>query len=320
MIRRIAHLLALSTLLALVPAPARAQLCTLSVSPTLDFGTTVGLPTPATAVTATVTATCTPVFPKSIKVCVGIGAGSGTGSTVTSRTLSITTPAVDAIGYGLYRDAAHSVPFGETGGDRGGLSFLLDDGPATKTLTIYGRLTGGQVGKSVGNYLSDLPVTVIVHDYARVQPEPDCSTVAAGTQQSTLQARLLVDPACTITAAPLAFGNVSGLTGYVATTNLSVDCTRNGAYTIALDGGTVTGDVNARRMRRGAGPATIDYQLYRDATRTLVWGNTPGAGGNVHAGTGDGLVQSVPVYGEVPAQADQPEGTYTDTVTATVTF
>jgi spore coat protein U-like protein len=31
-------------------------------------------------------------------------------------------------------------------------------------------------------------------------------------------------------------------------------------------------------------------------------------------------VQSVPVYGEVPAQADQPEGTYTDTVTATVTF
>jgi spore coat protein U-like protein len=100
-----------------------------------------------------------------------------------------------------------------------------------------------------------------------------------------------------------------------ASSNLSVECTLNGAYTVALDGGTITGNVNDRKMELGVN--SIDYQLYRDPARTLVWGNTVGT---TVGGTGSGAAQSLAVYGRVPAQGAKPPGTYQDTITATVTF
>ena len=58
--------------------------------------------------------------------------------------------------------------------------------------------------------------------------------------------------------------------------------------------------------------------LYSNSGRTVVWGNTVGT--NTIAGTGNGSVHNLTVYGSVPAQTTPAAGTYTDTITVTVTY
>lgn len=65
------------------------------------------------------------------------------------------------------------------------------------------------------------------------------------------------------------------------------------------------------------GGATVNYALYRDAGFTQNWGNTTGT--DTTAGTGSGAVQTVTVYGQVPAQTT-PAAAYADTVAVTITY
>ncbi len=64
--------------------------------------------------------------------------------------------------------------------------------------------------------------------------------------------------------------------------------------------------------------ALLHYQLYRNAARTFVWGET--VGGNTVFGTGNGRVQILRVYGDLPASQSVPSGSYSDTITVTITF
>jgi len=98
---------------------------------------------------------------------------------------------------------------------------------------------------------------------------------------------------------------------------LNVQCSNTTPYQVGLSAGQHSnGDMNARKMVKGTG--AVSYQLYRDATRTQVWGNTVGT--NTVAGTGNGNVQPLTVYGSVPPQTTQSAGTYNDTVIVTVTY
>jgi spore coat protein U-like protein len=49
-----------------------------------------------------------------------------------------------------------------------------------------------------------------------------------------------------------------------------------------------------------------------------VWGNTVGT--DTVAATGSGAAQSYTVYGRITAQTTPAPGTYTDTITVTVTY
>jgi spore coat protein U-like protein len=66
------------------------------------------------------------------------------------------------------------------------------------------------------------------------------------------------------------------------------------------------------------GTATVQYQLYSDSGRSVVWGNTIGT--NTVSGTGNGSAQTLTVYGQVAPQTTPAASTYTSTVTASVTF
>lgn len=88
-------------------------------------------------------------------------------------------------------------------------------------------------------------------------------------------------------------------------------------YNIGLDAGTGTGaTVAVRKMTSGAN--AVNYSLYSDSGHTTVWGNTVGT--NTVAATGNGSTQSYTVYGRVTAQTTPAPGTYTDTITVTVTY
>ena len=101
-----------------------------------------------------------------------------------------------------------------------------------------------------------------------------------------------------------------------ANTPLHIQCTNTTPFTIGLDAGTTTGGAISQRLLT-SGSATVNYNLYTSAAYATIWGMT---GGALVSSTGTGADQTFTVYGRVPAQTTPAPGTYTDTVTVTVTY
>lgn len=122
---------------------------------------------------------------------------------------------------------------------------------------------------------------------------------------------------CSISANNLAFGNYdpSNVSATLGSNDLSVTCTNGLTYNIGLDGGN-SGNVNSRRMQNGGN--NLNYALYRNPARTQNWGTTIST--DTYGGTGTGALQTVTVYGSIPAGQVVPFGTYTDTINVTITF
>lgn len=155
--------------------------------------------------------------------------------------------------------------------------------------------------------------------------------VAAGSAQAAtattnfnVTATVLAN--CSVTANALNFGNytpaVAALTG---TSTVSVRCTRNTPYTVALNAGTTTGGTLAQRLMKHASTTdTLQYNLYTTTALTTVFGDGTGGSATI-AGTGSGMgtANAITVHGSLPdsvANQGAPTGAYSDTITVTVTY
>ena len=139
-----------------------------------------------------------------------------------------------------------------------------------------------------------------------------------------MQVSATVISGCTVSASILSFGTTINPTvtsvPVDATSTLSVICTATTPYTIALDAGVNAGgaaNFTARAIKSGVN--AIGYQLYTTTGRNTVWGDGT-ASTSTDSGTGNGLVQSVTVYGRLPALTGAIPGVYIDTVTVTITY
>ena len=139
------------------------------------------------------------------------------------------------------------------------------------------------------------------------------SVDAASPVTDTFTAKITIEADCDIVSAPdLDFGTHGVLAADVDdTSTLSVQCTKTTPYNIGLDDG-ING---VRKMKLGT--STIDYELYKDSSRSVSWGNAAAAR---KSATGDGDSQDHIIYGRVPSQTTPAPGTYQDTVTVTVSF
>lgn len=149
---------------------------------------------------------------------------------------------------------------------------------------------------------------------------------------TTFNVRLIITQSCTLTAVAATdvdFGSAlaDSTTALNAQGSVTARCSVTTPYNIALNAGSNAGtanDVTTRRMRNTDAAVTtnnfVAYQLYRDAGRSQVWGATTST--NTVPGTGTGLNQTYPVYGQVanPSLNNATPGTYQDTVTATITY
>src|SRR5919106_7048706 len=99
---------------------------------------------------------------------------------------------------------------------------------------------------------------------------------------------------------------------------ISLNCPANVNVTINMNQGISPGGSGSRNMMSNGNP--LNYQLYRDATRTQVWGTGTGsAGGKVINPTVAGP-QTHDVYGQIgPNQSPGANGTFTDTVVVSLT-
>jgi spore coat protein U-like protein len=124
--------------------------------------------------------------------------------------------------------------------------------------------------------------------------------------------------ACTVGVVGVMFGYYDPFSNVAQESagNVSVTCDIGTIYTITLSPGS--GTYASRAM---TGPGTpLNYNLFTDPTRVLVWGDgTPGT--VVVPGTSTGLAATNhAVYGRIPARQNVPVGSYIDTVIVTVTF
>ncbi len=123
---------------------------------------------------------------------------------------------------------------------------------------------------------------------------------------------------CTVTANTLDFGTSSGSlsTNIDSTTTVQATCSKTTPYQIGLDNGQ---NFSATRRMTGGSSEYINYEIYRDASRTLRWGNTLST--DTISGIGTGSAQpAVTVYGRVPPQTTPSPGDYTDTITVIVNY
>ena len=145
----------------------------------------------------------------------------------------------------------------------------------------------------------------------------DCTTSAGTAATASFNVNASVATNCLVTVQNIDFGTMGVLAASVDATGAVVaTCTPGTTYSVTLNGGTTNSAPTARKMTKGT--ETITYGLYKDSQRSQPWGDvTPG---NSLAGTGNGLAQSLMVYGRVPPQTTPSPGTYTDTVVVTLTY
>jgi spore coat protein U-like protein len=119
-------------------------------------------------------------------------------------------------------------------------------------------------------------------------------------------------------AATLAFGSQTAITSNLyANSSIGVTCTNSTPYTVGLSAGAGSGaTVSSRLMTNGS--ATIPYTIYQDSGHSQVWGVTSGV--NTQAGTGTGSVQTYTAYGQVSPVSNPVAGSYSDTVSVTITY
>jgi spore coat protein U-like protein len=214
----------------------------------------------------------------------GLNAGLGAGATETIR--KMTGPGGATLNYQLFMDAARTVNFGNTTSNE-------QSGTGNTTITIYGQIPAGQF----------------------IAPGTYTDTVSSASASFTVTA--VVQATCTIAANPLAFGTYSGLL-INATSTLSITCTKTTSYNVGLSAGVAAGATVTNRSMTGPFSTLLGYKLFSNSGLTTNWGNTVGT--NTLAGTGNGALQPLSVYGQVHAAQYVRPGSYTDTVTATITY
>ncbi|MCZ8184737.1 MAG: spore coat U domain-containing protein [Beijerinckiaceae bacterium] len=141
----------------------------------------------------------------------------------------------------------------------------------------------------------------------------------AATATGTLNLSITIQASCTVVSATaINFGSMATIAANVdQTSTLTVNCSSTTPYNVGLGvGGGSGATVATRKMTSGSD--VVNYTLYRDASRTQVWGETIGT--DTVTGTGTGANQTLTIYARVPAQTVPPPGTYTDAVTVTVTY
>jgi spore coat protein U-like protein len=145
------------------------------------------------------------------------------------------------------------------------------------------------------------------------------SGARAATATGSFNVQVIIAATCVVTSATnLNFGTQGVLSAAVnQTSTITVTCTNTTPYNIGLNQGVNGSSVTTRQMKSGGG-ALINYSLFSNAGMTTNWGHTVGT--DTVAGTGNGSGQAYTVYGQIPAQTTPAPGTYTDTITVTVTY
>ena len=125
---------------------------------------------------------------------------------------------------------------------------------------------------------------------------------------------------CTVTTTSVNFGLYDPFQATVNNVNgsITVSCTGTGRFTIALSTGQ-SGSYTTRYMLSGGTTDQLDYNLYTNNARTIIWGDGTG-GTRVVRRRFRNNTRRVTVHGRIPAMQNISPGSYSDNIVATVNF
>jgi len=123
---------------------------------------------------------------------------------------------------------------------------------------------------------------------------------------------------CTVSVVGVSFGAIDplGAGAIDSTGQVSVTCDPGGNYQVELGAGTGS---YAQREMTGPGSGVLDYNLYTDVSRSVVWGDGT-VGSAVVSGSDGGAGTTHTVYGRIPASQSPVAGSYADNIIVTVVF
>ena len=153
-------------------------------------------------------------------------------------------------------------------------------------------------------------------------PAVDSPRVSAqGSASQQLQVLATVVKRCTITTTDVSFGNYDPIVANQAVPldgagSVTVTCTQGAVATISIDTGS---NAQGTTRRMAGGPQFLNYDLYKDAGRAAVWGNTGVAAMTLSAAPST-APRTYQVFGRVPPAQDVAAGSYLDRTLATVDF
>jgi spore coat protein U-like protein len=120
---------------------------------------------------------------------------------------------------------------------------------------------------------------------------------------------------CAVSSSGVNFGNYDPLSGAETDSagTIRLRCDEPVSATIALSSGN--GSIVTRTMSNGT--SQLSYNLYTNAQRIVVWGDGTGGSDTV---TVQGDTVDYPIYGVVASRQRVTAGSYTDTITLTVSY
>ena len=117
-------------------------------------------------------------------------------------------------------------------------------------------------------------------------------------------------------ATALNFGNYTQ-SQLDASNSITSTCTTGTAFSLALDSGIgVNATTTVRKLSSGFN--LLSYTLYSDSSRSTTWGNNIGSDTVALTAGGSPLVNTI--YGRVFGGQNVPSGSYSDTVSVTLTY
>lgn len=143
----------------------------------------------------------------------------------------------------------------------------------------------------------------------------------AATATATFNVTATVNATCTIAATNLNFGTYTPSSGSPTTgsSTLTAQCTNGTPYAISLSAGTTKGATIGQRLMTN-GTSTLAYNLYTNSSDTTIFGDGSTSGSSTSTGTGTGSPQTISVYGAIPAGQFVSPGSYSDAITATISY
>jgi spore coat protein U-like protein len=231
----------------------------------------------------------------------------GAANSYTPRSMPRTTPPAATLDYNLYMDAAHSITWGD--GTSGTQYLTFPSTPTNKTFagSIFGYIPAG-LDVAPGTYTDTIQATL------------DWGT---GTDVVFFTVTATVSAECTVSTATLNFGAYDPVAANLAapkdsTSVINVYCTKGTLATVSLDNGLWLSGGN-RRIKGTTLGDFLNYQLYNNAGRTVIWDN-------VNTDSGTSTSKLIPInggftaYGRIFAAQDVRADSYTDTILVTVNY
>ncbi len=265
--------------------------CTVSTN-TVNFVNYDVLSATATDANGSIDVECSPK--EDITITIGASPNSGGFNPRQMKHTSL----ADLLNYNLYTDGARTKIWGD---GTGGTVTLNRNNVGSRTFNmVNGRIPPLQ-NVSGGIYTDLLVVTV----YQR-----GTATVLA---TSTMNVTVNVIPNCNITSTTtVAFGvydPLNAVDNTAGTGSFTFVCGGTPSYQLHIAG--------ARQMLEGAGNV-LNYELYTDIARTIVW---PASTPSSETGTASsGVPVTRSIYGRIFASQDVPAAAYTSMLTVTVTY